>query len=79
MMEIKAGRSAATTQASAWIHAAEMGLKSIKKRTAEGREVTKNRGVKFGPQRSYTPQQAAALMEMRQRVSVTAPSPPPWG
>ena len=48
-------------------YAAEMELKSIKKRTAEGREVAKNRGVKFGRKRSYTPQQAAAVMEMRQR------------
>ena len=48
-------------------YAAEMELKGIKKRTAEGREVAKNRGVKFGRKRSYTPQQAAAVMEMRQR------------
>ena len=48
-------------------YAAEMELKSIKKRTAEGREVAKNRGVKFGRKRSYTPQQAAAVTEMRQR------------
>ena len=26
-----------------------------------------NRGVKFGRKRNYTPQQAAAVMEMRQR------------
>ena len=48
-------------------YAAEMELKSIKKRTAEGREVAKTRGVKFGRKRNYTPQQAAAVMEMRQR------------
>jgi len=48
-------------------YAAEMELKSIKKRTAEGREVAKKRGVKFGRKRSYTPQQAAAVTEMRQR------------
>ena len=48
-------------------YAAEMELKSIKKRTAEGREVAKSRGVKFGRKRNYTPQQAAAVMEMRQR------------
>ena len=48
-------------------YAAEMELKGIKKRTAEGREVAKNRGVKFGRKRSYTPQQAAAVLEMRQR------------
>ena len=44
-----------------------MELKGIKKRTAEGREVAKNRGVKFGRKRNYTPQQAAAVVEMRQR------------
>ena len=48
-------------------YAAEMELKSIKKRTAEGRAVAQQRGVKFGRKRSYTPQQAAAVMEMRQR------------
>ena len=48
-------------------YAAEMELKSIKNRTAEGREVAKSRGVKFGRKRNYTPQQAAAVMEMRQR------------
>ena len=32
-------------------YAAEMELKGIKKRTAEGREVAKNRGVKFGRKR----------------------------
>ncbi len=48
-------------------YAAEMELKSIKKRTAEGREVAKTRGVKFGRKRNYTPQQAAVVMEMRQR------------
>lgn len=44
-------------------YAAEMELKSIKKRTTEGREVAKNRGVKFGRKRNYT----AAVLEMRQR------------
>lgn len=48
-------------------YAAEMELKSIKKRTAEGRAVAKQRGVKFGRKRSYKPQQAAAVMEMRNR------------
>ena len=48
-------------------YAAEMELKSIKKPTAEGREVAKNRGVKFGRKRNYTPQQAGAVLEMRQR------------
>ena len=49
-------------------YAAEMELKSIKKRTAGWREVAKDRGVKFGRKRSYTPQQAAAVLEMRQRA-----------
>jgi len=48
-------------------YAAEMELKNIKKRTAEGREVAKNRGVKFGRKRNYTPQQASTVAEMRQR------------
>ncbi len=48
-------------------YAAEMELKFIKKRTAEGREVSKSRGVKCGRKRNYTPQQAAAAMEMRQK------------
>ena len=48
-------------------YAAEMEVKGIKKRTAEGREVAKNRGVKFGRKRSYTPQQAGAVLEMRER------------
>ena len=48
-------------------YAAEMELKNIKKRTAEGRAITQNRGVKFGRKKQYTPQQAAAVMEMRER------------
>jgi len=48
-------------------YAAEMELKSIKKRTAEGREIAKNRGVKFGRKRNYTPQQSSAVLEMRHR------------
>lgn len=48
-------------------YAAEMELKSIKERTAEGREAAKTRGIKFGRKREYTPQQAATVMEMRQR------------
>lgn len=47
-------------------YAAEMELKGIKKRTAEGREVAKARGVKFGRKRTYTPQQAATVLDMRQ-------------
>ena len=48
-------------------YAAEMELKNIKKRTAEGRAVAKNRGVKFGRKRKYTEQQASTVLEMRQR------------
>ena len=48
-------------------YAASQELEAIKTRTAEGREVAKNRGVKFGRKRTYTPQQSSAVMEMRQR------------
>ena len=48
-------------------YAAEKELKSIKKRTAEGCEVAESREVKFSRKRNYTPQQAAVVMEMRQR------------
>ncbi len=48
-------------------YVAEMQLKNIKKRTAEGRAVAKNRGVKFGRKRKYTEQQASIVLEMRQR------------
>ena len=46
-------------------YAAEMQLKHLKRRTAEGRAVARSRGVKFGRKRTYTPQQAATVMEMR--------------
>lgn len=46
-------------------YAAEMELKHLKRRTAEGRAVARSRGVKFGRKRTYTPQQAATVMEMR--------------
>ena len=48
-------------------YAAEMELKGIRKRTAEGRRIAQNRGVKFGRKRKYTPQQQATVMEMRER------------
>jgi len=48
-------------------YAAKMELKNIKKGTAEGRAIEQNRGVKFGRKKQYTPQQAAAVMEMRER------------
>ena len=48
-------------------YAAEMELKNIKKRTSEGRAIAKNKGVKFGRKRQYSPQQAITVMEMRRR------------
>ena len=48
-------------------YAAEMELKHLKRRTSEGRSVARSRGVKFGRKRSYTPQQAAIVMEMRSK------------
>ena len=48
-------------------YAAEMELKHLKRRTSEGRSVARSRGVKFGRKRSYTPQQAAVMMEMRSK------------
>jgi len=42
-------------------------LEAIKTRTAEGRQVAKSRGVKFGRKRKYTPQQSATVIEMRSR------------
>ena len=48
-------------------YAAEMELKHLKRRTSEGRSVARSRGVKFGRKRSYTPQQAAVVMEMRSK------------
>ena len=46
-------------------YAAEMELKSIKKRTAEGREIAKNRGVKFGRKRVYDKHQIQEIMSKR--------------
>ena len=48
-------------------YAAEMELKNIKRRTAEGRAVAKSRGVKFGRKRAYTESQVATVKEMRGR------------
>ena len=48
-------------------YAAEMELKHLKRRTSEERSVARSRGVKFGRKRSYTPQQAAVVMEMRSK------------
>ena len=46
-------------------YAAEMELKGIKKRTQEGREVARSRGVKFGRKRAYTQQQSLTVLKMR--------------
>ena len=46
-------------------YAAEMELKSLKKRTAEGRAVAKSRGVKFGRKKTYTEQQKAEVLKKR--------------
>tara|TARA_E500000331_G_C17184404_1_gene682005 strand:- start:203 stop:781 length:579 start_codon:yes stop_codon:yes gene_type:complete len=48
-------------------YAASQELEAIKTRTAEGRQVAKSRGVKFGRKRKYTPQQSATVIEMRSR------------
>ena len=48
-------------------YAASQELEQIKSRTAEGRQVAKSRGVKFGRKRQYTPQQSSTVVEMRQR------------
>ena len=46
-------------------YAAEMELKNIKRRTAEGRAVAKSRGVKFGMKRKYDKHQIAEIMSKR--------------
>ena len=46
-------------------YAAEMELKNIKRRTAEGRAVAKSRGVKFGAKRKYDQYQIQEIMEKR--------------
>ena len=48
-------------------YAAEMELKNIKRRTAEGRAVAKSRGVKFGMKRRYDNFQIAEIMKKRQQ------------
>ena len=42
-----------------------MELKNIKRRTAEGREVARNRGVKFGMKRKYDKHQIAEIMRKK--------------
>ena len=46
-------------------YAAEMELKSLKKRTAEGRAVAKSRGVKFGRKKTYTEHQEVEVLKKR--------------
>ena len=46
-------------------YAAEMELKNIKRRTAEGRKVALSRGVKMGRKRSYSQHQIEEIKAMR--------------
>ena len=46
-------------------YAAEMELKNIKRRTAEGRQVALSRGVKMGRKRSFTQHQEEEIKSMR--------------
>ena len=46
-------------------YSASQELEQIKTRTAEGRAVAKNRGVKFGMKRKYNPHQIAEIMKKR--------------
>ena len=46
-------------------YAGEMELKNIKKRTAEGRAVAKNNGVKFGRKRQYSSGQETQVLQLR--------------
>ena len=46
-------------------YAAEQELEGIKTRTAEGRAVAKNRGVKFGAKRKFDKYQIAEIMDKR--------------
>ncbi|WP_162175603.1 recombinase family protein [Synechococcus sp. KORDI-52] len=46
-------------------YAASQELDQIKSRTAEGREVAKSRGVKFGRKKTYTEHQATEVMKKR--------------
>lgn len=48
-------------------YAAEIELQTLKSRCESGRAVARSRGVKFGRKRSYTPQQAATILEMRKQ------------
>ncbi len=48
-------------------YAAEMELKNIKRRTAEGRAVALSRGVKFGMKRVYDKYQIGEIMKKREQ------------
>ena len=48
-------------------YSAEMELLNIRRRTAEGREVAKSRGVKFGMKRKYNPHQIQEIMKKREQ------------
>ena len=48
-------------------YAASQELEQIKSRTAEGREVAKTRGVKFGRKRSYDKHQIGMIMDLRSK------------
>ena len=48
-------------------YAASQELEQIKTRTAEGRAVAKNRGVKFGKKRKYNQHQIAEIMSKREK------------
>ena len=48
-------------------YAASQELEQIKTRTAEGRAVAKNRGVKFGKKRKYNQHQIAEIMKKREQ------------
>ena len=47
-------------------YSASQELQQIKSRTAEGREVAKSRGVKFGMKRKYNQHQIAEIMKKRE-------------
>ena len=48
-------------------YAASQELAQIKSRTAEGREVAKSRGVKFGRKKTYSQSQIFTILEMREK------------
>ncbi len=48
-------------------YASECELKSIRRRTSEGRAVARNRGVKFGRKRRYDQHQVAEILDKRKQ------------